>query len=217
MTDRELRMIGILGGTFDPIHFGHLRTALEVMQGAGLEQVRFIPLHQAVHRAQPLVDGPTRLRMINVAISEQPGFVADDRELRRQGESYTVDTLGSLRAEFGDRSICLIVGGDAFRQFLTWHRPMEILDLANLIIMQRPGHGIFNDPGLQALIDERATDRADDLRRLPAGKIYFQPVTQLEISATHIRSLIASGVSARYLLPETVLQLIHKEGLYAVA
>ncbi|MEN8178257.1 MAG: nicotinate-nucleotide adenylyltransferase [Pseudomonadota bacterium] len=208
-------MIGIFGGTFDPIHFGHLRTALEVMQGAGLDEVRFIPLHQAVHREQPVVGGRVRLRMIKAAIRGQPGFVADDRELKRLGESYTVDTLGSLRAEFSDRSICLIVGGDAFRQFLTWHRPLEILDLANLIVMQRPGHNDLNDPALQTLMNERAADQAEQIRYQPAGKIFFQPVTQLEISATRIRTLIAEGGSARFLMPEPVLKIIQKENLYS--
>ncbi len=201
-------MIGMFGGTFDPIHFGHLRTALEVMQGTGLDEVRFIPLNQAVHREQPVVDGTSRLQMIKEAISDQPGFVADDRELRRQGESYTVDTLGSLRHEFSDSSICLIVGSDAFRQFLTWHRPLEILDLANLIVMQRPGHGDFSDPALLALINDRATDQTEQLRQQPAGRIFFQPVTQLEISSTSIRALIASGASARYLVPDRVLRII---------
>ncbi len=208
-------MIGIFGGTFDPIHFGHLRTSLEVMQGAGLDEVRFIPLHQAVHREQPIVDGKTRLRMIKAAIRGQPGFVADDRELKRQGESYTVDTLGTLRADFSDRSICLIVGGDAFREFLTWHRPLEILDLANLIVMQRPGHSDFSDPSLQTLVNERVTDQAEQIRHQPAGKIFFQPVTQLEISATRIRALIAEGVSARYLMPEAVIKIIRDLNLYA--
>ncbi|MDJ0806285.1 MAG: nicotinate-nucleotide adenylyltransferase [Gammaproteobacteria bacterium] len=208
-------MIGIFGGTFDPIHYGHLRTALEVMQGAGLDEVRFIPLHQAVHREQPVVGGRSRLQMIRAAIRGQPGFVADDRELRRQGESYTVDTLGSLRAEFGDRSICLIVGGDAFREFLTWHRPLEILDLANLIVMQRPGHSDFSDPSLQALISERKAEHSELIRQQPAGRIFFQPVTQLEISATRIRAMVAAGASARYLMPEAVLRVIQKNNHYS--
>lgn len=208
-------MIGIFGGTFDPIHFGHLRTVLEVMLGAGLDEVRFIPLNQAVHREQPVIDGASRLRLIKAAIRDQPGFVADDRELLRQGESYTVDTLGSLRQEFSDSSICLIVGGDAFRQFLTWHRPLEILDMANLIVMQRPGHSDFSAPALQTLINERVIDQAEHLRHQPAGRIFFQPVTQLEISATSIRALIASGASPRYLLPEGVMQIIQERNLYS--
>lgn len=208
-------MIGIFGGTFDPIHFGHLRTALEVMQGAGLDEVRFIPLYQAVHREQPAAKGPVRLQMIEAAISGQAGFVADDRELQRKGESYTVDTVGSVHAEFSDRSLCLIVGGDAFSQFLTWHRPLEILDLTHLIVMQRPGHGAYTDPGLQTLIASRLTERVEDLRRQPSGKIYFLPVTQLEISATMIRALIAAGSSIRYLLPEPVLHLIQQGNLYS--
>jgi len=207
-------MIGILGGTFDPIHIAHLRTALEVKQGVGLDEIRFIPLYQAVHREQPKVSGDLRLRMVLAAISDQPCFVADDRELKRQGESYTVDTLGSLRADLGDRTLCLIVGGDAFSQFLTWHRPLEILDLAHLVVMQRPGHGDLSDPGLQALIGEREATDPELLRQRPAGHIYFQSVTQMEISATHIRNLIAAAQSPRYLLPEGVLHIIQDQNLY---
>lgn len=208
-------MIGILGGTFDPIHIAHLRTALEVKQGVGLDEVRFIPLHQAVHREQPKVSGDMRLRMILAAISDQPGFVADDRELKREGESYTVDTLGSLRADMADQSLCLIVGGDAFSQFLTWHRPLEILDLAHLIVMQRPGHGDMTDPGLQVLVAERKTTDPTLLRQRPVGHIFFQSVTQLEVSATQIRKLITAGQSPRYLLPEGVLRIIQDQSLYA--
>jgi nicotinate-nucleotide adenylyltransferase len=116
-------MIGILGGTFDPIHFGHLRTALDVRQGVGLDQVRYIPLHRAVHRDQPETPAELRMRMVQAAIAGEPSFVADDRELQRAGDSYSVDTLNSLREEFPDESLCLLLGMDAFNGFADWHRP----------------------------------------------------------------------------------------------
>jgi nicotinate-nucleotide adenylyltransferase len=207
-------MIGILGGTFDPIHFGHLRTALDVMQGVGLEEVRFIPLHRAVHREQPRVSGRLRLQMLRLAVAEQPGFVVDDRELQRRGASFMVDTLSSLRAELGQRPLGLILGGDAFNQFLNWRQPQTILQLAHLVVMQRPGHDAIGDPQLQRLLRRhRACDR-DALHQAAAGHIFLLPVTQLEISATKIRRLIATGHSPRYLLPESVLQLLEAEGLY---
>jgi nicotinate-nucleotide adenylyltransferase len=207
-------MIGVLGGTFDPIHYGHLRTALDVMESAGLEEVRFIPLYQAVHREQPEVTGEVRLRMIQEAISDQPGFVADDRELQRQGDSYTVDTLGSLRSELGVTPICLIVGCDAFSKFLSWHRPQEILDLAHLIVMKRPGHEDLEGLGLLQLVEEREVESAQALNQRPAGRILFQTVTQLEISSTQIRKLVAAGISTRYLIPDGVREIIEAEGLY---
>lgn len=207
-------MIGVLGGTFDPIHFGHLRTALDVKQGVGLDEVRFIPLHHAVHRAQPAVSGELRLRMVQVAIAEQPGFVADDRELRRQGDSYMVDTLASLRSELGTRPICLILGGDAFNSFMSWRQPETILQLAHLVVMQRPGYEGIDDPVLLSLLEVHRAQYCAQLRQRSAGLIYFQPVTQLEISSTQIRTLVAVGYSPRFLMPEAALSLLEAEGLY---
>ncbi|MEN8168579.1 MAG: nicotinate-nucleotide adenylyltransferase [Pseudomonadota bacterium] len=207
-------MLGILGGTFDPIHFGHLRTALDVMQAVGLDEVRFIPLHQPVHRAQPKASGELRLRMLQLAIDGQPGFSVDDRELKRHGASYMVDTLASLREELGGRPICLILGGDAFSHFLGWHRPRQILRLAHLVVMQRPGHGEIHDPALLQLLESQQIQVPTELMRAAAGQIYFQPVTQLEISSTQIRALIAAGKSPHYLLPESVMKQIEAAGLY---
>ncbi len=117
-------MIGILGGTFDPIHFGHLRPALDCLQGLGLAEVRFIPLNVAVHRPQPLAAPAMRLAMLEAAVRGQPGFVVDTRELERPGGSFSYDTLVSVRAEVGaEIPLCLLVGGDAFAGFLSWHRP----------------------------------------------------------------------------------------------
>ena len=207
-------MIGILGGTFDPVHFGHLRTALDVMQGVGLAEVRFIPLHRAVHREQPQTPGSLRLQMLQLAIADQPGFVVDDRELRRRGDSYMVDTLDSLRDDVGQQPLCLILGGDAFRHFLSWRQPRVILQLAHLVVMQRPSHERIDDPQLRRLLEDHRADHRDELRQAPAGRILFQPVTQLAISSTKIRALVAAGHSPRFLLPESVLQLLERQGLY---
>jgi nicotinate-nucleotide adenylyltransferase len=207
-------MIGILGGTFDPIHFGHLRTALDVMQATGMAQMRFIPLHRAVHRAQPETDGSLRLQMVQAAIAGQPGFVADDRELRRQGDSYMVETLASLRDEFPEQPLCLLLGMDAFNGFADWRRPDEILRLAHLVVMHRPGAPSARDPRVQEMLESRRYDQSDALAQAPAGRILLQAVTQLDISATRIRALVAAGQSPRYLLPEAVLMLIESHGLY---
>ncbi|MBK1700737.1 nicotinate-nucleotide adenylyltransferase [Thiococcus pfennigii] len=208
-------MIGILGGTFDPIHFGHLRPALEVAEALGLAELRLVPLNQAVHRAQPHADGRHRLAMVRAAIADQPGFLADARELERPGGSYSHDTLASLRAELGPRRpLCLLLGSDAFAGFLAWHRPHAILGLAHLVVMTRPGPAPEWDPDLRALLAERqATDPAA-LARRPAGHIHCHEVTQLAISATAIRRLIAAGRSARFLLPDPVIAIIEQAGLY---
>jgi nicotinate-nucleotide adenylyltransferase len=208
-------MIGIFGGTFDPIHDGHLRVALDVVEALDLDEVRFLPLQHAVHRAQPLASGEQRLAMLEAGLSGEPRFTADDRELRRGGRSYTLDTLRSLREELGDAvSLCLLLGGDAFSEFLSWHEPELVADLAHLVVMERPGYSLPSDASLQMMVERRGTDLKADLRNAPGGKIWFQPVTQLDISATDIRNRIGRGHSPRYLLPDPVLSLIEDHGLY---
>ena len=207
-------MIGILGGTFDPIHFGHLRTALDVQQALGLDQVRFIPLHQAVHRNQPETPAELRLQMVQAAIADEPSFIADDRELRRSGDSYSVDTLGSLRLEFPEQPLCLLLGMDAFNGFADWHRPEEILRRAHLVVMQRPGSEDPTDPRVRELLKRHGCEQPSRLREQSGGLIYRLGVTQLDISATRIRALVASDQSPGYLLPAPVLALIREHHLY---
>jgi nicotinate-nucleotide adenylyltransferase len=201
-------MIGILGGTFDPIHFGHLRTALDVQQALALEEIRLIPLRDPPHRDRPSAPVELRLRMVEAAVAGDSAFRVDDRELRRAGKSYSVETLRSLREEHPATPLCLLMGTDAFRGFDSWHRPDEILELAHLVIMQRPGE---EHPRLYA---GRVTEDPGLLRQESCGRILFQPVTQLEISATALREMIRQGRSPRFLLPEPVLEIIRSEGLY---
>jgi nicotinate-nucleotide adenylyltransferase len=210
----SLSMIGIFGGTFDPIHYGHLRVALDVVEALGLDEIRFLPLEHAVHRAQPLASSAQRLAMLEAAIADEPRFRSDDRELRRGGQSYTLDTLRSLREELGDTPLCLLLGGDAFNSFLSWHEPQQVAELAHLVVMERPGYALPTDPVLQMMVEQRETDLAADLRNAPGGHIWFQPVTQLDISATDIRNRVSHGRSARYLAPDPVLSLIDEHGLY---
>lgn len=207
-------MLGILGGTFDPIHYGHLRPALEVQQALGLEQVRFIPLAVAVHRQQPLANAEQRVAMVRAAVAGQPGFALDDREIRRAGRSYTLETLAELHREHPEASLWLLVGGDAFRDFLTWHRPLEILDLVHLVVMQRPGADPPTDPALIRLLAERLCRNPRLLGQASSGRIVLQPVTQFAISASTIRTQLAAGADVRFLLPDPVLKIIHDEGLY---
>jgi nicotinate-nucleotide adenylyltransferase len=207
-------MIGVFGGTFDPIHFGHLRTALDVLQAVGLDEIRFIPLHGAVHRDQPETPASLRLEMARRAIRRQAGFVVDDREIARAGDSYTVDTLASLRQEQPDRILCLLLGMDAFKGFPGWHRPDQILRLAHLVVMQRPGEEYPKDAAVEALLEAHRASTPAQLRARDYGLILQQPVTQLDISASKIRDFIAQGRTPRFLLPESVLQLIEDNELY---
>ncbi|WP_419603682.1 nicotinate-nucleotide adenylyltransferase [Thiolapillus sp.] len=198
-------MIGIFGGTFDPIHNGHLRTALDVYEALALDELRFIPLGRAVHRDQPQTPAATRLAMLQAAIGGQAGFTVDERELNLSRPSYSVHTLQSLRAELGNEvPLCLLMGRDAFLGFADWRQPEKILQLAHLVVMDRPGHGLPVAGALHDLMQGRVTREVSDLRGAPGGYILFQPVTRLDISSSDIRARLAQGRSVRWLVPETV-------------
>lgn len=208
-------MIGILGGTFDPVHHGHLRCAVEVQQGCELRELRFMPCGQPPHRRPPLAGADQRLAMLEAATADQPGFTVDARELRRGGPSYTVDTLLSLREELPQAPLCLLLGMDAFLGLPSWHRWERIVELAHVIVMRRPGADPATAPApLRELLAARRVETARELRRRPAGGILLRTVTQLDISASRIRELIAHGRSVRYLLPDRVLEHIRRERLY---
>ncbi|MEM1175110.1 MAG: nicotinate-nucleotide adenylyltransferase [Pseudomonadota bacterium] len=206
--------MGIFGGTFDPIHYGHLRTAFEMLQALSLDELRFIPCGDPPHRGQTFAPAAARLDMVQSAIREQAGFVLDDREISREGPSYTVDTLSSLRAEYPDASLSLIIGMDAFLGLPKWHRWEEILDLAHLVVAHRPGWKAPDMGVLGTLLEDRGTHRGDDLRRDLCGRIHIHAVTQLEISSTDIRDLIAGGRDPRFLMPDAVRESIARSGCY---
>jgi nicotinate-nucleotide adenylyltransferase len=208
------RPIGILGGTFDPVHYGHLRAALEVLEQLQLAQIRFIPSRQPPHREAPSASPNQRLLLLRQALAEQPGFVVDERELQREGASYMADTLASLRAEVGATPLCLLLGMDAFNDLHRWHRWREIPEWAHLVVLYRPGYDLTHSEALADLVAQRRIRQPLTLSEHPAGSILFQPITQLAISATRIRELLAQGHSPRYLLPDAVLHTIHAHGLY---
>ncbi len=197
------KLIGILGGTFDPIHYGHLRPALDIMQQVGLAEVRFIPNHIPPHRELPVLSNQQRAELVELAISDTPGFVLDDRELCRSGPSYMVDTLQSLKEEFPEDSFCLIMGVDAFNGLPQWHRWQSILELCHIIISTRPGAELASFVS-QSPFAECFCNTPQSLLQRPAGQILLQSVTQLDISASQIRSYLSLGQSTQYLLPETV-------------
>jgi len=207
--------IGVFGGTFDPIHYGHLRTAFELMQALGLTEIRFLPCGTPPHRAMPQADAQLRLAMVTAAIEAQAGFIIDDREIHREGPSYSVDTLIDLRSEYPHRSLCLIVGMDAFLSLPKWYQWRELLQLAHLIVAHRPGWRAPDMGPLGELLVDRGTGRVGDLHESRAGSIYIHAVTQLEISSSEIRSLIRSGGDPRYLMPEKVRKLIQESECYA--
>ena len=207
-------MIGIFGGTFDPVHFGHLRPALEVQQTLGLNEVRFIPAGQPPHREEPHATTPQRLEMLQAAIDDQPGFVVDEREIRRDGPSFMVDTLASLREELGQAPLCLILGYDAFLGLPRWHQWQQLIELSHLVITHRPGWNHDDlDETLQSLVQQHEM-ASEGLSAQAAGGLVFVPVTQLDISATGIREQVRAGQDIRYLLPDPVYEMIRKQLLY---
>lgn len=206
--------IAILGGTFDPVHDGHLRPALELLEELDLAEVRFIPSSRPPHRDQPTATAEQRLAMLELAIAGQPGLVVDDRELRREGPSYMVDTLRALRSELAEIPLCLVLGMDAFEGLHHWHRWLEIPDLVHLLVIHRPGTGLSLSEVLGELLAQRKLHHPEALQERSAGGILFHPVTQLDISATRIRKIVARGRSPRYLLPEPVWSYIREQGLY---
>lgn len=207
--------IGIFGGTFDPIHYGHLRTAFELQQALRLTEIRFMPAGNPPHREQTIATTEQRVAMVEAAIAGQPGFVMDDRETRREGPSYSVDTLAQLRAEFPDRSLCLIVGMDAFLGLPGWHQWQDILRLGHLIVAHRPGWKAPTMGPLGETLVDHGTGAVNDLHDSLAGKIFIHAVTQLEISSTEVRKLIDAGRDPRYLMPDAVRSLIGHSRCYA--
>lgn len=213
--------IGILGGTFDPIHYGHLRLGQQLGEALKLSEIRFVPSGTPPHRVAPRLPPQERLAMVKLAVRANPLFNVDEREILRSGPGYTVDTLTELRHELGtERSLCLLVGADAFLDLAAWHRWRELFRLAHIVVAHRPG---FPVESWQSRMPEplareyRARSLGEPLavHLAPAGGIAVVAMTLLDISATAIRDLIRSGKSPRYLLPDAVLDYIQSHSHYA--
>jgi nicotinate-nucleotide adenylyltransferase len=207
--------IGLFGGSFDPIHCGHLRTAFELWQELKLAEVRFLPTGSPPHRDQLYASAELRLKMVQAAVADQPSFVVDDREVRRSGVSYSVDTLSELRREYPRRSLCLLLGMDAFLGLPNWHRWRELLTLAHIVVAHRPGWRAPTTGPLGEVMVDHGTGSIRALHEESAGRVYVRAVTQLEISSTELRALIVSGRDPRYLVPDAVRQIIVETRCYA--
>jgi len=211
---RAARRIGVLGGTFDPVHIGHLRGALEVAQMFGLDEVRLIPNYRPPHRDSPDSSAEDRLAMVRLAVQDLPPLTVDARELLRDKPSYTIDTLESLQGELApDDQLFLIIGWDAFCGLPTWHRWEELLDHCHILVLQRPDADSEAPETLRDLLAARSvTDPQAIAGR--GGQIAFVWQAPLGVSATRIRQFLASGRSVRFLVPDAVLAYINAHGLY---
>lgn len=209
-------MIGIFGGTFDPVHYGHLRPALELLESLPLQEVRLIPCAVPPHRDPPVATSEQRLAMLRLAVEGVAGLVVDERELKRGGPSYMVDTLYSLRQEMGEIPLCLLLGSDAFLGLPEWHQWQQILQLAHIVVAHRPGWQVdaHKKSELSELLKEREVTSARLLSESSSGQILLHPVTPLDISATTIRQLVRAGKSGRFLTPDKVWEYIQSNELY---
>lgn len=212
------KVISILGGTFNPIHLGHLRMAQELAEALEFSEVRFIPSANPPHKTPPIIHADHRANMVKLAIANNPLFTFDDRELKREGASYTIDTLQSLRAELGtESSISLLMGSDAFTKLDTWHRWQEIIQHCHIVLVQRPqalSHENKLSEELKSFLHQHYTENGDDLHYSPAGLITMQQITALDISSTAIRRALQNKTSVRYLIPDHVLDYINAHHLY---
>jgi nicotinate-nucleotide adenylyltransferase len=209
-------MIGIFGGTFNPVHYGHLRSALEVKDIFSLDEVRLIPCANPPHREQPIAIAAMRLQMLELAIKNQPGLKIDTRELDRHNQSvqtpsYMVDTLKSLRQEFKDQPLLLFIGSDAFNHLTSWHLWRQLFDYAHIVVLTRPG---FETQQFDDFFKARLAGDIKELAQHCSGKLFLSQVTQMDISATAIRDMIAKKQNPGFLLPDAVIEYIKQHQLY---
>lgn len=195
------RPLAIFGGTFDPVHVGHLSVAWEASELLDAD-VHLMPTSVPPHRPPPAATALQRVAMLRAALQGQSRLMLDTRELKRSGPSYTFDTLVELRAEVGSRPLVLLLGADAFAGLPGWHRWQELFEVAHIGVLSRPGIEVAMPEALLRALDGRRVQSAGALASQPAGKVFNLSVTPLEISATHIRELLAAGRDPRYLLPE---------------
>ena len=209
--------IGILGGTFDPVHCAHLRLAIEVRDRLGLDRVLLLPAPNPRLRDSPRADVARRIELLEAAVDGEPGLAVDARELERDGPTYSVDTLESLRGEFPEEAIVFILGMDSFRRLDRWHRWHALTELAHLVVAERPGDALPESGPVAEFLAPRRCDDAAALMSKPAGHIMICAPPLLDISATRIRRLLAEGRSIRFLVPDKVIDVIERTRCYADA
>ena len=215
-----MKAIGFFGGTFAPIHNGHLRLAIELREMLGLDEIRVTPSAKPPHRADPGISAERRLDWVRLAVGDEPGLIVDNRELRRAATlgkpSYTFDSLAELKAEQPDDRLFLLLGDDAFNQLPSWHRWRELFDLAHVVVVERPGQPPAPSAELAAFLRGRKADAARALHQSTHGLWLPVSVPPLAISSTRIRSLLQAGRSVRGLVPDLVIRSLTPEDVRAL-
>lgn len=214
-SNKQPATVAIMGGTFDPIHNGHLRTAVEILDRHDFSELRLIPCFQPVHKSQPSITTEDRLAMINLACQSDTRLLVDDREIVRQQPSYTIDTLHDLRAEFGKLTpLVMVLGMDSFLSLPAWKDWKNILNYAHILVVSRPNWEPDFVRELADFYEINRAEQAGELKFSPAGKIYLEALTPLSISSSMIRTLRRQKSSIAYLLPENVQRFIENNKLY---
>lgn len=208
------KLVGVFGGTFDPIHLGHLHVITSLLDMLPLAEIRVIPCYQPVHRSEPVGDANHRLAMTQLACSDLARVTVDSQEIDRQGQSYMIDTLHQLKLENPADHLCLILGDDAFRGFTQWHQWQNILTLTHLIIVNRPQQALPYHLTIQTLINHHQCFDTAALQTLPSGKIYFMTIPPVDVSATLIRQQLSQQIFDESQLPLTIIDYIKRHKLY---
>lgn len=207
--------VAIMGGTFDPIHNGHLRTAVEVLDRYQYSELRLIPCFQPVHKNRPGVTPQQRLDMVRLAISSHENLSVDSREIEREGPSYSIETLRDIRADIGpDEPLIMVLGMDSFLSLSTWHNWQALIEYAHILVVSRPGWEPDLISELSAFCENYRASSSHELQCAPSGLIWFETLTPLGISSSMIRSLANKHESIAYLLPEPVQKYIEQHQLY---
>lgn len=206
--------VGIYGGTFDPVHFGHLTAAKDVQQKLGLDEVKMVVSARPPHRIEPLVLAEERFNLLSLAVKDEPFLVADDCEINRAGPSYMVDTLRHYRQQMQSCSLVLILGMEAFNAFKSWHCWEEIIGLAHIVVTSRAGFDNELGENVRSYVNQFITADKAQLKQCTHGKIYLQPVTAIDISATEIRRRIKSKQPIEKLMPDSCCEYIGRLGFY---
>lgn len=215
MAKPDIKDIGILGGTFDPVHFGHLRTALAAQQDFSLDEVRLIPCHHPVHKNEPQVPAQHRISMLHKATKAEKHLLVDVRECMRPGPSYMVETLESLRNEYPNDRLFLLLGADAFNNLDAWKDWQKLFELAHIIVISRPGWEIKPSQIIEDYCEHRTVSNFSEMCKAQVGKVLSYSFIPLMIASSDLRSQLKEKKSVRYLTPNKVIKYIKKHKLYS--